>query len=289
MAGRMAPIGNDEGRERRGFEFNGNVWPLGHRTYVMGVLNVTPDSFSDGGRYVGVDRAVRHAAYLVENGADMIDLGGESTRPGHRWVDWEEEWERVGPVLQTIKRQLPGVPVSVDTRKSEVARRALDYGADVINDVEGFVDDAMLRVVAASSAGLVMMFNRHPPWDDGLVDIAAMQRFLAEGIVRAEEAGIASARILVDPGLGFGYGVADNWRVLRELPQFRGLGAGLLIGPSRKRFLGQLTGRPADQRDWATAAVSALGVTAGVDVVRVHAVREVSDALKAADCWVRHG
>ncbi|MCY0884903.1 MAG: dihydropteroate synthase [Firmicutes bacterium] len=276
--------------EDRRFRFGGTVLPLGRRTYIMGILNVTPDSFSDGGAWLDPAAAVAHARAMVAEGAVLIDVGGESTRPGHVPVPLEEEWRRVAPVLERLLDEpaLAGVGISLDTRKPEVARRALRLGVPIINDVEGFRDPAMVEAVADSSAGLVMMFNRPRPYPPGAVDPAGMRQTLEERTRTMERAGIAAERILWDPGLGFAYAVEDNWTVLRSLTVFGGGPAGLLLGPSRKRFLGALLDRPRPpERDVATAAVAALAVAAGVDVVRVHNVAVTRDAVAVADAWYR--
>ncbi len=271
----------------RRFQFNDKEIALGAKTYIMGILNVTPDSFSDGGRYLGVDAATRQAAVLIESGADFIDLGAESTRPGYQPVTTEEEWQRLGPVLKALRQIFPEIALSVDTQKAETAHRAVQSGADIINDVGGDLGDPrMLATLSSTRAGYVMMYNREPRAPANMADmVSQFQRRLRE----AHEFGIAESRILVDPGLGFAYGLEDNWRVLGQLEQLKGLGAGMLVGPSRKRFLGTLTGAGPDQRDFATASLASLAVGSGMDVVRVHEVAGVRQALLVADRWWRHG
>lgn len=269
------------------FQFNDKEIQLGAKTYIMGILNVTPDSFSDGGRYLGIDAARRQAAALIESGADFIDIGAESTRPGYQPVSSEEEWQRLGPVLQAVRQTFPAVAVSVDTQKAETAHRALESGADIINDVGGILGDPrMLDTVSSTRAGYIMMYNREPV---ARVDMADMVAQLQRRLGTAYESGIDESRILVDPGLGFAYGLEENWRVLGQLEQLKGLGAGILLGPSRKRFLGTLTGADPDQRDFATASLASLAVGRGMDVVRVHEVAGVRQALLVADRWWRHG
>ncbi len=268
------------------FQFNGKEIRLGHKTYVMGILNVTPDSFSDGGRYVGVDAAAKHAASLVTAGADFLDLGAESTRPGHHPVSVDEEWQRLGPVLQAVRKDHPHIVISVDTQKAPIAYRAIEGGADVINDVGGSCGDPqMLSTVGTGQTGYIMMYNRQPL---ARVDMSLMVEHFQRRIREARQVGIASERILVDPGLGFAYGLEENWRVLKQLERLKGLGAGILVGPSRKRFLGEITGVAAGHRDWATASVASLAVGVGMDVVRVHDVAGVRQALLVADRWWRH-
>lgn len=271
----------------RRFQFNGKEIELGAKTYIMGILNVTPDSFSDGGRYLGVDAATRQAAVLIESGADFIDIGAESTRPGHQPIAIEEEWQRLGPVLKAVRETFPEVAISVDTQKAETASRAIQSGADIINDVGGALGDSrMLSTLSSSRAGYIMMYNREPM---ARADMADMVTQFQRRLIRAQESGIAASRILVDPGLGFAYGSEENWRVLGQLEQLKGLGAGILVGPSRKRFLGTLTGADPDQRDFATASLASLAVGSGMDVVRVHEVSGVRQALLVADRWWRHG
>ncbi len=270
----------------RTFRFGHGSWDLGQRVYLMGIVNCTPDSFSDGGHYFHWEDAVTRAETLLADGADVVDLGGESTRPGHQPVSVAEEWGRLGPVLTELRHRRPDAVISVDTHKAEVAARAIAAGADIINDIWGLMGDpGMLRVVADSQVGVVMMFNQDPAFLPGEPAIDSMVDFFARGVLQAGEAGVGPDRILVDPGLGFGYAVEDNWTVLRNLPRFRGLGAGMLVGPSRKRFLGHLTGRPPAERDVATAAVAVLAAEAGMDVVRVHEIAPTRDAMRVWGAW----
>ncbi len=274
----------------RVFRAGRHAFALGQRTQIMGVLNVTPDSFSDGGCYVDSGAVLSHVRRMVEEGADIIDIGAESTRPGYKPLPAREEWRRLEEPLRLIRDWRPDVCISVDTQKAWVADRALEAGADIINDIQGLSGDPdMLSVLAGSSAGLVMMFNREVPWDGGQVDIAAIADFFAVHTERALNAGVRPERILVDPGLGFAYGGDDSWIVLQALETFAGFGAGLLVGPSRKRFLGAVTGKGPADRDGATAAVCALAAAHRVDAVRVHNVGAVRDALAVADRWARHG
>ncbi len=262
---------------------------LGDGTKIMGILNVTPDSFSDGGKYVKSDRILEHVQQLVEDGADMIDVGAESTRPGYQPVAPEMEWARLQEPILAIRSAWPDLWLSVDTQKAWVAYRALKAGIDIVNDIWGLSGDPeMIKVVAERRAGLIMMFNRTEPWAKGELQIQVMEQFFRDQIGRARQWGIHPDQIIVDPGLGFGYEVEDNWTVLRHLDTFAGYGSGLLLGPSRKRFLGAVTGRPPQGRDVATAAVSALAVFHQVDIVRVHNVAAAHDALQVADMWYRH-
>jgi len=273
----------------RVWDWGRGQWRLGHRPFVVGIINVTPDSFSDGGRYAAPDAAVAHGEQLLADGADALDIGAESSRPwAYQPVTVEEEWARLAPVLRRLRARTD-YPLSVDTQKAEIARRALAEGADIINDVWGGArDPAMAGVIAKASCGYVMMFNRESEFPPGAPDWTEVDAFFRSQVTRFQAAGVGRERILVDPGIGFGYAVADNWRVLRRLKTYQGLGAGVWIGPSRKRFLGAVTGQPPAERDAATVAVVALAVAAGgVDVVRVHAVRCVRDAAAVAAHWQR--
>ena len=274
---------------QRRFHFNGKSWLLGQKTYIMGILNVTPDSFSDGGQYNDLGQALMRAEHLIESGADMIDIGGESTRPGHTPVAMEEEWARLAPVIRELKHRWPEMPISIDTQKAGIAARAVAEGADVINDIQGgMADPQMMATVAASQAGYILMYNRSAAFAPGKVDVEEMATTLRSQVARAQSEKLVTDRILVDPGLGFAYGVEDNWTVLQNMGKFVGIGSGLLLGPSRKRFLGVVTGRSEKDRDWATAGVASIAVGFGMDVVRVHDVLGVRQAVLATDRWWRH-
>ena len=264
-------------------------WAFGSRTRIMGVVNVTPDSFSDGGRFLREDAAVAHGERLVSEGADILDVGGESTRPGSARVPLEEELRRVVPVIRRLAAF--GAPVSVDTSRHEVARAALEAGAVMVNDVSGFRwDPRLAAVVAEADAACCLMhvqgtpdtMQRAPTYGDVVGEVMAS---LAESLALAEAAGIPSARVLVDPGIGFGKTLGHNLRLLRRLGELRGLGCGVLVGTSRKGFLGKLCGdKPADGRLWATlGSIAAVAARGDADVVRVHDVAEARDALAVAD------
>ena len=261
------------------------------RPAIVGIVNVTPDSFSDGGRLSSVDDAVRHAERLVADGATVLDVGGESTRPGAVSVPAETERGRVIPVVEALTRRLPEIPVSVDTVKAVVAGAALDAGAAIVNDVSGLrIDSAMGELVAGRGAGLILMHSRgsvtdmaseaHAEYPSGvLADVIAE---LAAMMGRARSAGIQSERLVIDPGLGFGKTPEQSVELLRGLGALRVLGRPIMIGPSRKRFLGALTGRPVDERDTATATASALAWEAGARLFRVHEPAHTRDALAVA-------
>jgi dihydropteroate synthase len=254
---------------------------------LMGVVNVTPDSFSDGGRFLAPERAVAHARELVADGADLLDLGGESTRPGARAVSAEEELERVAPVLAGLDGV--GVPISIDTSKVAVAEAALDAGAEVVNDVTALRHDpALAGVCARRGCGVILMhmqgtprtMQENPTYDDVVDDVRA---FLAERIEFAVGEGIREERIWVDPGIGFGKTVDHNLELLRRLEELRELGRPVVIGTSRKRFIGALTGREVDDRLGGTIASNVLALRAGADVLRVHDVAEMRQAALVAE------
>lgn len=262
---------------------------------VMGVLNVTPDSFSDGGEHLAADQAVAHGRSLVELGADIVDVGGESTRPGALRVDADVELARVLPVIEALHGA--GVPTSIDTMRSEVARAAVDAGACMVNDVSGgLADPAMLDVVAELAVPVVLMhwrgFSDRMDELSRYVDVVdEVCSELSARIDAARTAGIAATRIVIDPGLGFAKDAEHNWQVLAHLGTFAELGQPVLIGASRKRFLGSALAdasgapRPAAERDAGTAAVSLLCAQAGVWGLRVHDVRSTTDALSVLTHW----
>ncbi|RKH46167.1 dihydropteroate synthase [Corallococcus sp. AB049A] len=269
---------------------SGRRFEWGARTYLMGVVNVTPDSFSDGGSLPDADSAVEHALKLVDAGADIVDVGGESTRPGSLPVSADEELSRVLKVVEGIKRRST-VPISVDTMKAAVAKEALKAGAHLINDVTGFhADPALAGVVAAAGAACCLMHTQGMPrtmqeaprYQDV---VAEVMDYLEEGMFTATEAGIPRGRILLDPGIGFGKTLEHNLFLLRRLEELRGLGQPLLVGTSRKSFLGKLAGGKGPQERLAATlgSVAAMAVMGGADVVRVHDVGEARDALAVAD------
>ncbi|MHB8585374.1 MAG: dihydropteroate synthase [Thermoplasmatota archaeon] len=265
---------------------------MGPRTLVMGIVNVTPDSFSDGGKFLEKDRAVRHAATLVSEGADILDIGGESTRPGAPDVGAEEELARVLPVIRALRTEI-SIPLSIDTRKSEVAAACLDAGAAIVNDVSGLRDPAMVDVVASRGAGLVIMHMRGDPqtmqqaptYRDVVTEVGD---FLAGQARAAMSGGVAREAIVLDPGIGFGKTVEHNLELLRGIPRLRARGFPVLMGHSRKSFIGKLTGdRPAEDRLEGSLAAATLSAAWGADIVRVHDVRETVRVLKVADALCR--
>lgn len=263
----------------------------GERTYVMGILNVTPDSFSGDGLLGGdaddlVGAAVARATSMARDGVDMLDVGGESTRPGHELVGAEDEIRRVVPVIAAIRDALPGMPISVDTTKPAVAEAALDAGAHLVNDVWGVAaDDALSRLAADRGVPIVLMHNRAEARYTNL--IAEVVADLQAAIDRALRAGVEWDSIMVDPGFGFGKAPEHNLELLRHLAAIRLLGRPVLLGTSRKSTLGKVLDLPADQRVEATVATTALAASALVDLVRVHDVRENVRAARMADAVAR--
>ncbi|MEQ1655470.1 MAG: dihydropteroate synthase [Nitrospira sp.] len=265
----------------------GRPIPIRDRPLMMGIVNVTPDSFSDGGCYVTVDQAVERAMALVAHGADILDLGAESTRPGATPVGEQEEMDRLLPVLYEVMKRT-AVPISVDTMKSRVAREALDAGASIINDVTALrFDPDMAAVVAQSGAGVVMMhmqgmpmtMQESPRYDSVVNDVS---RFFVERIAAAERAGIAKSQIVLDPGFGFGKLLLHNLELLNHLSSFDQLGCPVLVGVSRKAFLGKILDRPVQDREWGTAAAVALAVDRGASIIRVHDVASMKDVVMVA-------
>lgn len=261
---------------------------MANRPLVFGVLNVTPDSFSDGGLWGSPSTAVEHARAMVAAGADVIDVGGESTRPGAARIDDGEERRRVEPVVRALVAD--GISVSLDTTRSETARLGLDLGVDFINDVSGgLADPAMASVVAGSDATYIAMHWRgesdvmdgNAVYSDVTRDVVSEMRARIDALV---EAGIAPTKLWTDPGLGFAKTADHNWQLLRDLDQFVALGYPVLLGASRKRFLAPFGENPVD-RDEATATISVLAAEAGVAAVRVHDVRRTVDALRVRDAW----
>jgi len=258
------------------------------RPWVVGILNVTPDSFSDGGRFERPEAALAHAERLAAEGADIIDIGGESTRPGAAPVDAETEMARVLPAIETIRRALPGLRISVDTRRAAVARHALEAGADLVNDVSGGRDPAMFPVVAAAAAPILLMHMRGEPatmqcdtrYGDLLGEVAAALEAAAGA---AREAGVADDRILVDPGLGFGKSADGNEALLSQLGALRSLGLPIAVGASRKAFLGRRTGvSEPSARIAASVAAAVVATLEGAAMVRVHDVAATLEALAVA-------
>ena len=267
---------------KRTYSCGDTILKLGERTLIMGILNVTPDSFSDGGKYNDPERAVRHALQMIADGADLIDLGGESTRPGHQPVSEQEELERVVPVVEALHREAPHIPISVDTYKSRVAREALKAGAHIINDVWGFKADPQMAAVAAEfGCPAILMHNRdNRDYTDLLRDMADD---LLESVSLARAAGVKEERIILDPGIGFAKDYNENLLVMRNLDRLMDLGYPLLLGTSRKKFIRTALDLPTEEVVFGTAATVALGIAQGCQIVRVHDVKEIKRTALMCD------
>lgn len=262
------------------------MFDYGKRTYIMGILNVTPDSFSDGGDFNNVDIAVNHAKKMINDGADIIDLGGESTRPGHTYVDADEEKRRILPVIKRLKEEIK-VPISVDTYKADVAEAALELGVEMINDVWGLRRDKnMANVVAKYDAYVCIMHNQDgTEYNKDIME--SIKEFLQESIDLALESGIKKEKIVLDPGIGFGKTFKQNLEVLKRLDEINDLGYPILLGTSRKSVIGNVLNVEPKERVEGTIATTVLGIRDGVDIVRVHDVKENLRAAKMADAIYR--
>ncbi len=260
---------------------------LRKKTMIMGIVNVTPDSFSDGGRFYDIDRAVEHAKRLVADGADIIDIGGESTRPGAEKVSLEEELRRVIPVVKAVAQEID-VPISIDTYKAEVAKQAIEAGAHIINDVWGAKADAKMAEVAAFyDVPIILMHNRHDLQYRDL--ISDMISDLMESVAIAKRAGVKDENIILDPGIGFAKTLEHNLEVMRRLDEFAKLGYPLLLGTSRKRFIGHVLDLPVNERVEGTGATVCLGIVKGAHIVRVHDVLPIARMAKMMDAMLGKG
>ena len=262
---------------------------FGQRTYVMGIVNMTPDSFSGDGLIAGsspIEAAVAQARRMVAEGADIIDVGGESTRPGHDPVSVEAELERVVAVVRAIRRELPGLPISVDTSKEPVARAALEAGGDILNDVAGVTAGvALAPVAAAHDAPYIVMHSRaQPDYEDVVTETV---EDLRRALRQAEAQGCRPESLIVDPGIGFGKTAAQNLALLGDLAVLAGLGHAVLLGTSRKSTIGKVLDLPTDERLEGTLATTALGIAAGVDIVRVHDVAANVRSARMSDAIIR--
>lgn len=269
----------------RRYRYGGASIELGARTLVMGILNVTPDSFSDGGQYNDIERAVERAKAMVAEGADMIDIGGESTRPGSEEVGLSEELERVVPVVQALQAAMPGVPLSVDTYKAEVARQSLAAGAHMINDIWGFKRDPDMAAVAAEAGcPVILMHNRdNRDYTDYVRDVL---NDLRESVRIALEAGVEERNIILDPGVGFAKDYGKDLTIMRHLDEVAALGYPVLLGTSRKRFIRNTLHLEVNDVVEGTAATVALGIAQGCQIVRVHDVREIKRTAQMCDAIV---
>ncbi|MCX7817305.1 MAG: dihydropteroate synthase [Syntrophales bacterium] len=268
---------------------------IGCRTLVMGVLNVTPDSFSDGGKYLSAENAIRHGLRMADEGADIIDVGGESSRPGAEPVTAEEEKRRVLPIIEALAKKV-NVPISIDTTKSEVAKAAIDAGAEIVNDISAMnFDPEMVKVIHDTGAGVILMHMRGRPKDMQKGDltyfdlIGEILGYLREAVEKAKGFGVPEDNIVVDPGIGFGKKPEDNLKILKHLREFKSLGRPVMIGTSRKSFIAKITGQDSpEERIEGTAASVTAAVLQGCNIVRVHDVAfmkrvvGVADAIRAA-------
>ena len=273
-------------------QFGGRNIDLSSRTHIMGVLNVTPDSFSDGGRFLKLDDAVSQGMKMIEEGADIIDVGGESTRPGSDPLSAEEELSRVIPVIESLFAK-SDLPISIDTYKAEVARRALDAGAQMINDISALRFDPEMKNVAAEFGVPVVLMHikgtpkemqKEPHYDDVIAEIT---EYLTESMRMAEEAGIDGKKIIVDPGIGFGKRIRDNLNILKKLKEFSILRCPILIGCSRKSFIGRVLDLPVEERLEGSLAALAVVVMNGANIVRVHDVKESKRVVRLVDAITR--
>ncbi|MDY7002913.1 MAG: dihydropteroate synthase [Cyanobacteriota bacterium] len=269
----------------------------GKRTYIMGILNVTPDSFSDGGDFNTLETSLKQAKKMVESGADMIDIGGQSTRPGAEVVSLDEEINRVLPIIKLLRSQpniCAEIPISVDTTRAVVAQKAVEVGANLINDISGGTyDSEMFSVVAGLKVPIILMHIRGTPKTmQQLTDyqdlIGEIYQFLESRIEAAITAGIERDKIIIDPGIGFAKNYEQNLEIIRNLSKFRSLNCPILVGLSRKSFIGKILNQPdAKQRVWGTAAGCVAAIAESVDILRVHDVKEMSEVSRVADVIFR--
>lgn len=263
------------------------IFDLTARTHIMGILNVTPDSFSDGGNYVSLENAVKQAILMEQQGADMIDIGGESTRPGHQQVSAKEELKRILPAITAVKQEI-NIPLSIDTYKAETARQAVETGAEIINDIwGGKKDPEILNVAAIYNVPIILMHNRTDMNYTSLID--DMKRDLQESIDMAIQRGVPEKNIILDPGIGFAKTAADNLVVMNHLEEFSDLGYPILLGTSRKGFIGKILDLPAAERDNGTGATTCLGIVKGAHIVRVHHVKINVELARMMDAMLSEG
>lgn len=263
---------------------------LGRRTYIMGILNLTPDSFSDGGKYNQIGAALQHAKEMIEEGADILDIGGESTRPGHIQISEEEEIERVLPVIRSLRKQFPHVLLSIDTYKWKVAEAALEAGVHILNDIWGLQYDKgeMAALAKKYEVPVIVMHNQNT--EEYQEDrVQTLRKFFEKSFEIAERVGLSKEKLLLDPGLGFGKGFLGDVELLGRLSELRDMGP-ILLGTSKKRFIGTLLqGLPPEERVEGTAATTVIGIQQGVDIVRVHNVKENKRVAMVADAIYRKG
>ena len=258
------------------------------RTLIMGILNLTPDSFSDGGQYNSIQKALDHTMSMIEAGADIIDIGGESTRPGSKPISFVEEIERTIPVIEEI-RKISDCTISIDSYKSEVVEAALNVNANIVNDISGLTyDNKMAKLISNKKSPLILMhmkgkpldMQKNPIYDDLISEIC---NFFSNQILLANSVGIDSDKIILDPGIGFGKRIEDNFEIIRELKQIRAMGFPVLIGPSRKSFIGDTLNLPTDDRIEGTMATITAGLLNGANIVRVHDINETLRTVSIAE------
>lgn len=271
---------------KREMSFSGHHIMFGERTYIMGILNVTPDSFSDGGDFVSIDKAIAHAKEMLAQGADMIDLGGESSRPGHTQITAEEELRRVIPVIKRLSKETNAI-ISLDTIRAEVAEEAIKNGVHIINDIWGLQGDSnMVKVAVKYQAPVIIMHNQDGTDYDGDM-MESIHRFFMRSIQIALDTGLGEDKIILDPGIGFGKTADQNIALMSRLSEIKSLGYPVLLGTSRKRMIGNILDLPPKERMEGTMATTVLGIVQGVDIVRVHDVVENLRAAKMTDAIVR--
>lgn len=263
---------------------------LGRRTYIMGILNLTPDSFSDGGKYNQIEAALQHAKEMIEEGADILDIGGESTRPGHIQISEEEEIERVLPVIRSLRKQFPHVLLSIDTYKWKVAEAALEAGVHILNDIWGLQYDKGEMAALAKKYEVPVIVTHNQNTEEYQEDrVQTLRKFFEKSFEIAERVGLSKEKLLLDPGLGFGKGFLGDVELLGRLSELRDMGP-ILLGTSKKRFIGTLLqGLPPEERVEGTAATTVIGIQQGVDIVRVHNVKENKRVAMVADAIYRKG
>jgi dihydropteroate synthase len=275
-------------RRKHTMKFFGRELVFGERTLIMGILNLTPDSFSDGGDFISEACAVEHAKAMLRDGADIIDIGGESSRPGHARISAEEELKRVMPVVKRLSRETDAI-LSLDTIRAEVAEEAIKNGVRIINDIWGFQGDKNMAAIAAKyGAPVILMHNQNGTEYEGDI-IEEIKRFLTKSIGLATEAGVKDDNIILDPGLGFGKTPEQNLLVMGRLGEIKALGYPVLLGASRKSMIGKILDIPPKERDDGTVATTVLGIVQGMDIVRVHNVLANARAAKVADAIIRGG
>jgi len=275
-------------------KINNTVFDWGKKTYIMGILNITPDSFSDGGKYIDPDNALKQAEKLIENGADIIDVGGESTRPFSKEVSPDEELKRVIPVIKKIRKLNPSIPISIDTRHAIVAKHAVESGADIINDVSGLkYDPEMGKITVDSGVPVIIMHSIsnpeemqiNPEYCENIID--AISKDLYDMTQKAVEIGIKPENIIIDPGIGFGKTLEHNLEIIRRIKEFESLGFPILVGVSRKSVIANILNLPPDEREEANISLGAYLASNGIDIIRVHDVKKHYRAFKVLDRVIR--